>query len=625
MSTQPEAGNDLDRTDELPVLDVAAYEATQPEDDADPLARTDAWAVEASQSQTASDDEAIARNTPAPSLRSLKATSRGPDVSLDVDRVLNRIAELEAGISTARAAQAEAESRCQSLVLERDTFEQRLAAVEASNARLGEHSTISQELAQRLEQQLREQSGHHRERLAEIEAAREADQLAARQDRAVLERQIEQAAANLSGTADKHAQLKAALDEALALAATRAERVDELQQTLAEEESAAYGLGRNLAAKLAEHDILTSMVAQRNATIAALEHERDDLGLQLQQSTAKANAEVERLMQELQATDAQRDELAAASERLAAKDAELASVSTQLAAAQGDHAALRSELETQSNLVQARQEELAAARQLAATLQGTHDELQQALEESKQQALQLEVALKDNGELLNARNAEFDIVCVELNQQIAATRELQQSLQERDTLLETLRGEMHMVQDERTILANELNKARSRMKSMAQQVLDADNRIAALKADLAVHTEALAAIRRDVEQHGDRPDAPSSNHDEHLLEPLNHESEPILLNRKVMTLGRTDDNDICIASKLISRHHARLLVGPNAVIVEDAGSTNGCYVNGREVRRQILRENDVLMLGDMKFRLRVRPPDGVTRVRSNVIDFNKPA
>ena len=625
MSTQPEAGDDLDRTDELPVLDVAAYGATHLEDDADPLARTDAWAVESSPSQTASDEGAVARSIPTLPLRSLNATSTGPDVSLDVDRVLNRIAELEAGIVAARAAQAEAEGRCQSLLSERETFEQRIAAVEASNARLSEQSVISQELSQRLEQQLREQSEHHRERLAEIETAREADQLAARQDRAVLERQIEQTAANLSDTADEHAQLKAALDEAIALAATRAERIDELQQALAEEEDAAYGLGRNLAAKLAEHDTLASMVAQRNATIAALEHERDDLGLQLQQSTANANAEMERLMQELQATDIQRAEFAAAGERLAAKDAELENVSTQLAAARGDHAALRSELETQSNLAQAKQEELAAAQQLAAALQSTRDELQQALDESKQQVLQLEAALKDNAELLNARNAELDTVRIELTRQVAATRALEQSLQERDTLLETLRGEMQMVQDEHTILANELHKARSRMKSMAQQVFDADSRIAALKADLAVHTEALAAIRRDVEQHGERPDALPADRDERLLEPLNHEGEPILLNRKIMTLGRTDDNDICIASKLISRHHARLLVGPNAVIVEDAGSTNGCYVNGQEVRRHVLRENDVLMVGDLKFRLRVRPPDGVTRVRGNVIDFSKPA
>lgn len=626
MSTQPEAGNDLDRTDELPVLNLAAYEAAQVADDADPLARTDTWDVEALQAQAPPDDEDIAPDATARAPRSSKATSRGVDVSLDVDRVLNRIAELETGIVAARTAQTEAESRCQSLLAERNSFEQRLLAVEASNARLSEHSTISQELVQRLEQQLREQSEQHGVRLAEIETARAADQLAARQDRAALERQVEQNTANnLSGTQDQHARLKVALDEALALATMRAERIDELQRTLAEEEGVAYGLGRNLAAKLVEHDILTSMMAQRNATIAALERERDDLGAQQQQATAKAHAEIERLTQELQASSAQHDELAAAAERLAAKDAELASVAAQLAAAQSDNATLWSELETQSNLVQAMQEELAAAHQQAATLQAARDELQQALEESQQQILQLEAALKDNAGLLNARNAELDAVRLELNQHVTATRSLEQSLHARDTLIETLRIEIRTAQEERTIQADELNKTCSRMQSMAQQILDADERIATLQCDLAVHIEALAAIRRDVEHHGDHPGALPADRGQHLLQPLNHEGEAIVLNRKVMSLGRTDDNDIRIDSKLISRHHARLLVGPNAVIVEDAGSTNGCFVNGQQVRRHVLRENDVLMLGDMKFRLRVRPPDGVTRARSNVIDFNKPA
>lgn len=621
MSTQPETGNDLDRTDELPVLDVAAYEAARPEGEADPLAQTDTWAVGALPSNAAPGDEAIAHNA-TPATRSLKAASRGADVSLDVERVLNRIAELETKIATARRAQAEAEGRSQSLALERDAFEQRFAALETSHA---QHSTLSQEQVRRLEQQLHEQSEQHRTRLTEIEAARAADQLAARQDRAALERQLEQGAVDLADATSRHTQAKAALDEALALSATRAQRIDELQQALAKEGTAAYGLSRNLALKLYEHDSLTSLLAHHHATIAALEHERDDLGAQLQQSTTKASTEVERLAQQLKAADANRHDLAAASEQLAAKDAELASVVTQLATVQNDHATLWSELQTLSNLAQARRDELAASQQRAATLQSTRDELKHALGESQQQMLQLEAALKDNAKLLNARSAELDTVSGELSQQTTATGALKQSLQERDTLLETLRSEMSMMQDERTALESELSQSRSRMQSMAQQILDADNRIVALKADLAVHTEALAAIRRDVEQHGDHPNALPADNDERLLEPLNHEGGPILLNRKVMTLGRTEDNDICIASKLISRHHARLLVGPNAVIIEDAGSTNGCFVNGQEVRRRLLRENDILMLGDMKFRLQVRPPQSATRGRGNVIDFNKPA
>ncbi len=100
---------------------------------------------------------------------------------------------------------------------------------------------------------------------------------------------------------------------------------------------------------------------------------------------------------------------------------------------------------------------------------------------------------------------------------------------------------------------------------------------------------------------------------------MDHAGEPFALTRKVMTIGRTEENDICIPSKLISRHHARLLIGPNAVIVEDTGSTNGCFVNERQVKQQLMRDGDVLAIGDLRFRLSTRT--ATRRDASNVIPF----
>jgi pSer/pThr/pTyr-binding forkhead associated (FHA) protein len=89
-----------------------------------------------------------------------------------------------------------------------------------------------------------------------------------------------------------------------------------------------------------------------------------------------------------------------------------------------------------------------------------------------------------------------------------------------------------------------------------------------------------------------------------------------------MTIGRTDENDICIPSKLISRHHARLLIGPNAVIIEDTGSTNGCYVNDRQVKQQLMRDGDILTIGDLRFRLLTRGEAPARAPQSNnVIPF----
>lgn len=198
-------------------------------------------------------------------------------------------------------------------------------------------------------------------------------------------------------------------------------------------------------------------------------------------------------------------------------------------------------------------------------------------------------------------------------------RERLEAQEARDASMERLRAELQLSQDERAIIAGQLEKSRARNRSMAREIFARDNEIASLKADLAVHVEALAAIRQDVNR---AAMAAPSEHPDRVLEPVEHDGDVIVLDKKMMTIGRTSDNDICIPSKLVSRNHARLLVGPNAVIIEDADSTNGCLVNDVPVKQQLMRDGDVLAIGDLKYRLRTRS-DTATRARDNVIAFGQ--
>ena len=86
----------------------------------------------------------------------------------------------------------------------------------------------------------------------------------------------------------------------------------------------------------------------------------------------------------------------------------------------------------------------------------------------------------------------------------------------------------------------------------------------------------------------------------------------------MLTIGRTAENDIALASKMVSRHHARLLIGPTGIIVEDAGSTNGCFVNGEQVKQHLMHDSDVLELGDLRYRLRLKAARD-TAMRANVV------
>jgi hypothetical protein len=73
------------------------------------------------------------------------------------------------------------------------------------------------------------------------------------------------------------------------------------------------------------------------------------------------------------------------------------------------------------------------------------------------------------------------------------------------------------------------------------------------------------------------------------------------------TLGRRAYNDIVIDNPAVSGEHALLhMKRGGEVEIEDLDSTNGTYVNGHLVRKQVLRENDVIDIGGCRIRFRAR-------------------
>jgi pilus assembly protein CpaF len=75
-----------------------------------------------------------------------------------------------------------------------------------------------------------------------------------------------------------------------------------------------------------------------------------------------------------------------------------------------------------------------------------------------------------------------------------------------------------------------------------------------------------------------------------------------------ITIGRIDENDICLPKGNISKKHTRIVVKEGRIIVLDLKSTNGTYVNGRKLAGpQVISAADKVYIGD--FILNVEPPD----------------
>jgi pSer/pThr/pTyr-binding forkhead associated (FHA) protein len=74
------------------------------------------------------------------------------------------------------------------------------------------------------------------------------------------------------------------------------------------------------------------------------------------------------------------------------------------------------------------------------------------------------------------------------------------------------------------------------------------------------------------------------------------------------TVGRHPDSDIFLDDVTVSRHHCRFSATMEALTVEDAGSTNGTYVNGERVDSERLAPGDEVLIG--RFHLIVAHGDG---------------
>lgn len=92
------------------------------------------------------------------------------------------------------------------------------------------------------------------------------------------------------------------------------------------------------------------------------------------------------------------------------------------------------------------------------------------------------------------------------------------------------------------------------------------------------------------------------------------------LSRPQMIIGRTDENDIVINHRSISRNHAKLVREPDTgrYTISDLQSSNGVRVNGQDYGKVELRRGDVVDLGHVRLRF-VEPGEDFVFARDAVV------
>ena len=91
------------------------------------------------------------------------------------------------------------------------------------------------------------------------------------------------------------------------------------------------------------------------------------------------------------------------------------------------------------------------------------------------------------------------------------------------------------------------------------------------------------------------------NHDNN--NELMEDCQEVAITRGAITLGRGEDNTVVLKNGSVSTHHAKITTLFNASYIEDLGSTNGTYINGKRIQKHTLHDGDTVLLGEQMIRI----------------------
>jgi chromosome segregation ATPase len=622
---------DAEITAELPVLDVAAYEARHGQD---PLSSTDTWSSPTLNTAILPQQAgAVAESAPEPTLpanlsarletelRSLASNLSELETRLAAKG--ERLAIIEAELAESRIAGQAAGTRAQALSDELTTSRAQFATASAEIDDL--RSTLlereealrvaaERENAQRLAQERREAELAN---AAIAEAARNATLIASHESAVNAVRQQigqlqAQGAAQLE-TLHSMEGRRGIFDSILRGLDLQILGRDQDQARLAEElaRSTEHGLvlTRELEGSKQRVTLLETEVAAINARLLA---RADEAGV-----IARTNEELNQSLQALR-------------QESATRATHIIELEAQLVAGNQVHAeALRASADAHSELK-------AANATLSTKTARQETELAALREESAEQAAAVQQIAAEHANRL-VQIQERDAQIATLTAQVATqTRTLQtesERLRVTEERLTIADGDLRVSEEAINRLEADLRSRNMRVEElmrinsqMQEEIADAkrwleerDALMQRLESE-AAHSSALVDnIQRSI-----RSLAPGStgNHElvretgARLLVRSQDGREVVHVLGRKTTIGRTPDNDLQIAASFISRHHAVLLINGAHTIIEDLNSTNGVYVNGKRVTRETLNDGDHVMVGKARFRFAVRPGAGRNNAES---------
>jgi predicted component of type VI protein secretion system len=90
------------------------------------------------------------------------------------------------------------------------------------------------------------------------------------------------------------------------------------------------------------------------------------------------------------------------------------------------------------------------------------------------------------------------------------------------------------------------------------------------------------------------------------------------ITREMTVIGRRQDCDLMIPLGEISRKHCRIIRDGDSLRLEDLGSSNGTFVNGRRVQEAVLEPGDTIQVGPVQFVMQIDGVPDDDQIRPNM-------
>jgi hypothetical protein len=343
-------------------------------------------------------------------------------------------------------------------------------------------------------------------------------------------------------------------------------------------------------------------------------------------SSTRAAAENAQLREQL---DLRQETLHSAKGRLGVQGADQAALEDELFAQADRLQALQRELASQSQLLARVRAELDASVDRGLRLEADVTNLRATLERRDARIGVLEADLAARGEHEQALRERLSVALastdpfvpelravllardrevLELKERLAAA---EAQAAERNHDLEVAEESIRNLELEIRDKAGKLEEAsvtveewRAVIAESQRSILERDGRIRQLESDIERRAASIAVAAADsAAQTGEEValEGPAR-----LLIRSDANTDYVTVLGRRTRIGRGDDNEVVLDLKHVSRHHAVLLAGPVHTTIEDLRSTNGVFVNGKRVSRQVLKDGDRVTIGKTHFRYTVR-------------------